>query len=321
MREIRNDARRQTGTRRHPFGDRATASPTPRPPARFPRRAALLLLLNLLTGSWGFASVQQPAAPPARLRVTCTTTMLSAVVHAVGADSVDTHTIVPFGMCPGHFDLTPGEADRLREADILLYHGFEPFIKGVTPGPKTKWIAAGVMGNWMLPAVHTQAVESIRAILTEAMPAAGPLFAERAGAYSRAVALQAQGAITRRAALRDTPVVCAAMNRDWAAWLGFRVVAEFARDEDVSVKALHGILTEGRASGAALVIDNTQSSGKIGRTLADALGIPLVMQSHFPVRDATDADAYPYLETFNANVDAVVKPLESQGTGIEGQQK
>ena len=325
--------------RRRVAGTRAALSPDPRPSTevsgswvggrgsggrkhillpRVPRPLSLPLVFFLLLGLALGAPAQQPAAPPARLRVTCTTTLLSAVVSAVGGDSVDAHTIVPFGMCPGHFDLTPGEADKLRNADVLLYHGFEQFLKGAEPGSKTEVVKAGVKGNWMIPTVHTQAVERVRAVLTEAMPTAGALFAERAEGYSRAVTQQAETSMKPLAAVRGTPVVCATMNRDLAEWLGCRVIAEFARDEDVSVKALHGILTEGKKSGAALVIDNMQSSGKIGRTIADELGIPFVMLSNFPESDSTDLGGYPYLETLKANIEAIAERLEGRGSRVEG---
>lgn len=250
-----------------------------------------------------------------RLRVTCTTTLLSAVVNAVGGDRVTVHTIIPFGMCPGHFDLTPGEADKLRNADVLLYHGYEQFLKGVEPGSKTRMVKAGVKGNWLIPTVHTQAVERVRAILTEAMPTAGALFAKRAEGYSRALTQQAERSIKSLAAVRGTPVVCATMNRDLAEWMGCRVVAEFARDEDVSVKALHGILTEAKKSGAALVIDNMQSSGKIGRTIADELGIPFVMLSNFPDANAATADRPPCLAAVSNNCATVQNALNIKARG------
>lgn len=277
------------------------------------KRQALLptiaLVLCMVFAVRGGAEQSTPVRN--RLRVTCTTTLVSAVVSAVGGDRIDVHTIVPFGMCPGHFDLTPGEADRLRNADVLLYHGFEPFLKGVEPGSKTAMVKAGVKGNWMIPTVHTQAVERVRAVLTEAMPTAGALFAERAEGYSRAVAQLAEKSMKPLATVRGTPVVCATMNRDLAEWLGCRVIAEFARDEDVSVKALHGILTEAKQSGAVLVIDNMQSSGKIGRTIADELGIPFVMLSNFPDASSGTADRPPYLAALSNNCTTVLNALNA----------
>jgi len=278
------------------------------------KRQALLptiaLVLCMVFAARG--ATEQSAPARNRLRVTCTTTLLSAVVSAVGGDRVDVHTIVPFGMCPGHFDLTPGEADKLRNADVLLYHGFEQFLKGVEPGSKTAMVKAGVKGNWMIPTVHTQAVERVRAVLTEAMPTAGALFSERAEGYSRAVTHQAEKSMKPLAAVRGTPVVCATMNRDLAEWLGCRVIAEFARDEDVSVKALHGILTEAKKSGAALVIDNMQSSGKIGRTIADELGIPFVMLSNFPDASSGTADRPAYLAALSNNCTTVLNALDAK---------
>jgi zinc transport system substrate-binding protein len=272
--------------------------------------APMFLLLNALLGLPCPAPAQQPVLPLAPLRVTCTTTLLSSVVSAIGGDRVKVHTIVPFGMCPGHFDLTPGEADKLRNADILLYHGFERFLKGVEPGAQAQVVKAGVQGNWMIPSIHTQAVARVCKVLTAARPTSAARFAEQAQTYTQAVTEATARARERLAPLRGTPVLCANMNRDFAEWCGLLVSAEFARDEDVSVRALHAIIMLGKQAGVALVIDNRQSSGKIGRTIADELGVPYTMLSNFPEGAVPEAaGGYPYLNTLAANFDAIAGNL------------
>src|SRR6056297_188524 len=93
--------------------------------AKVNKRIVLSLVMFLFCTE--FAAGQSQGGTE-RLRVTCTTTALSAVVQAVGGDRMEVQTIIPFGMCPGHFDLTPGEADKLRNADVILCHGFERFL-------------------------------------------------------------------------------------------------------------------------------------------------------------------------------------------------
>ncbi|MFO7869895.1 MAG: metal ABC transporter substrate-binding protein [Kiritimatiellia bacterium] len=273
---------------------------------------ARIFALSLCMAAGGCGAEDHPAPRESRLRVTCTTTMLSAVVGAVGGDKVDVHTIVPFGMCPGHFDLTPGEADKLRNADVILFHGFERFMAGKKPGSNTEMVKAGVKGNWMVPAIHTQAVARVRDVLAEAMPASGGYFAKRAEAYSRAVAEKAEQFRERLAAIRGTPVVSAEMNRSLAEWLGLRVVAEFARDEGASVKALHEILNRAKSLRAVLVIDNRQSSGKIGRTIADDLGVPFAILSNFPIIGFGPGDRPAYLAALSDNCAAVLEALDAK---------
>jgi len=256
---------------------------------------------------------EQPVGGDDRLRITCTTTLMSSVVRAVGGDRVNVHTVIPYGMCPGHFDLTPGEAETLRSADMILCHGFERFLDGLETGPGTKKITVQIKGNWMIPQVYLQAVTNIRDILTKAMPASEALFAERADVYSRRVIQAAETFAESIAPFQGTPAVCAGMSRELAESMGLWAVAEFARDEDVSVRALHQILTRAEEQGAVLVIDNMQSSGKVGRVIADELDVPFVMLSNFPASDSGTAGKPPYLAALSSNYSAVLRALEAEG--------
>ncbi|MFW5871306.1 MAG: metal ABC transporter substrate-binding protein [Verrucomicrobiota bacterium] len=273
---------------------------------------ARILALTLCAAIAGCAADEEPPPEENKLRVTCTTTLMSSVVDAVGGDKVDVNIIVPFGMCPGHFDLTPGEADKLRNADMVLYHGFEQFLEGVETSPETDMIKAGVHGNWMIPAVHIRAIERIESVLVEATPGASEFFAKKADSYSRAVTREAQLYTKLLKPIQGARVVCAEMNRDLAEWMGLEVVAVFPRDEAVSVKALHRILTEGRKQQASLVIDNRQSSGKIGRTIADELNVPFAMLSNFPGTGSPVPGAQPYLAALSNNCSAVVNALKTE---------
>jgi zinc transport system substrate-binding protein len=249
-------------------------------------------------------------SPAVHTAIVCTTTQLSAIVDAVGGGRFETHTIIPYGMCPGHFDLTPGEAQKLQEAPLLLYHGYEQFIKGVKPGDKTHTQQITVPGNWMIPGLHAKAVQEITPILSGLQPAHTDEFTARAATYSAMIMEAADSLQTALFPLRGMPVVCAGMNRDFAAWMGLRVIADFPRDEDISVKDIRDILAECRKQGARLVIDNMQSGGKIGQTIAENMDIPLVILTNFPETGVPVSSGYPYIRTLTENCSSVVKALE-----------
>lgn len=279
------------------------------------KRVAILVAvaLTLSAALWTSFANEREVPYESKLRVTCTTSLLSSIVTAVGGDKLDVQTIVPFGMCPGHFDLTPGEAGKLRDADILLHHGYESFLKGFEPSAKTRMIGIDVQGNWMIPPLYIRAIDSVATVLAKLMPDSGVMFTERADTYMRAVTEHAERTRESLASVQGMPAVCAEMNRDLAEWFGFRVIAAFARDEDVSLKALDGILTRARKSRAALLFDNMQSSGKIGRTVADELGVPLVMLSNFPEDGSQDDGEPTYITALSNNTAAILKALDLQG--------
>lgn len=250
---------------------------------------ALVGLVCLLSGAWAPVSYAAEC-----LRVTCTTTLIESAVRAIGRDRVSTTTIIPFGMCPGHFDISPGEVARIKGSDLFIAHGFERFLRDLVNGDNDAipLVSVGVHENWMLPGVYIEAVERITDILSTQCPASASLFEENAARYRADIRHEEHRLLTELAYLRDTPVICSEMNASFIRWLGFSVVATFPRDEDISVRGLRDIVIAAKRGGVRCVFDNLQSSGRVGRTLASELGVPLVMLSNFPSERSPS-----YLET------------------------
>jgi len=78
------------------------------------------------------------------------------------------------------------------------------------------------------------------------------------------------------------------------------VSAEFQRDDDLSLRNLQDVIQKARKAGARIVVDNRQSSGKAGQTLARQLDLPLVMLSNFPEPDSDGH--FSYETTLKKNV-------------------
>ena len=224
------------------------------------------------------------------LQVLCTTTQLGAATMAIGGDAVAVTTIIPFGMCPGHFDLSPRQAEKLRQADLVLFHGYERFLTTLAASmPDMASQRVDVAGNWMIPAVHRQGAAAVAALLSARWPELREHFTDRLGQYLQAIddAVAAQAPVV--AALRDRAVLCAAMNSDVAADLGCAVAGVFPRDEGLSAQKLATLISAGRKAGVSLVIDNLQSGGKGGAAIARELGVPVVVLTNFPTPDGYPA--------------------------------
>lgn len=245
-------------------------------------------------------------SPETPSKVMCTTSLLESITRAIGDTAVDVQTIVPYGMCPGHFDLTPGEAERLRGADIVLYHGFERFIDKIPPSGKREIFKIHTDDNCMIPRYHRKAAAAVRDILVQQVPAKQSGFIKNTDDYLQAIKIAEETIRKRMSPFRNTPVVCAAMNSSLVDWYGLKVAAEYGRDEDISVKALHGIIKNARTEKTAMVIGNRQSSGKTGQTIADELGVPFVVLSNFPDTGDSQPGKYPYIETLKQNGDIIL---------------
>ncbi|MDO9573507.1 MAG: zinc ABC transporter substrate-binding protein, partial [Candidatus Contubernalis sp.] len=60
-----------------------------------------------------------PAAT-AKLKVVTSTSLIASIVERVGGDRVDVVNIIPPAQCPGHFDIKPGDIQKLADADLFI---------------------------------------------------------------------------------------------------------------------------------------------------------------------------------------------------------
>lgn len=246
---------------------------------------------------------------PAKLQVLCTTTFLGAVTAAIGGAAVDVHTIIPHGMCPGHFELRPGDAEALRRADLLFLHGYERFMRSLVErertGRETAVVRVDAGGNWLVPDVQRRAARGVTEALTTHLPNRRAALERRLDAYLHDVAEAEHSLAELRASLRGTPVLCSEMISPFVRWLGLEVVDTFGRDEAMSLEALRKSLGLARQHGVRLVIENRQSSGKMGRTLGRELSVPVAVLSNFPALQAPGAGVTPYRRLVTDNADAL----------------
>jgi zinc transport system substrate-binding protein len=87
------------------------------------RISAVCAVIVLLAGAGAGA-----AATP--LKAVASIHPLSAIVRAVGGDSIEVTTLVPAGSDPHHYELTPRKAKDLYEADVvfLIGGGFDDWL-------------------------------------------------------------------------------------------------------------------------------------------------------------------------------------------------
>jgi hypothetical protein len=72
---------------------------------------------------------------------------------------------------------------------------------------------------------------------------------------------------------------------------------------------MRDIIAAGRREGAELVVENRQSSGKMGATIARELGVPIVVLNNFPDIAGNDGARSPYVETLTGNCEALLDAL------------
>ncbi len=244
------------------------------------------LILSLVIGS-----ILGGCAPAetSQLNVVTSTSLLAQIVERVGGDMVDVVNIIPPAQCPGHFDVKPGDIQKLADADLFLMHGwqgemFSQELIASANNPDLTVVRIDVEGNWMTPAVQLAATEKI----TDAL---GQLDSENSVAY-QGLAAKYKDKVTAKEDeikaqlaeenLADINVMCAEMIMGFVKWTGLNVVATYGRPDSLTPQVVKELVDKGREENVTLIIDNMQSGKDAGAGLAEELGCQRIILSNFP---------------------------------------
>lgn len=244
----------------------------------------LLTLGILLPGcSGGSAS--------AELKVVTTTSLIASIVQKVGGNKVEVADIIPPAQCPGHFDVKPSDMQMLADAELFFMHGWqgEQFTQQLIQSannPDLNVISLNIMGNWMTPAVQTQAVSNITSILVETDPQNAAYYQSNANSELAAITAETNELETELAAgnLSQINVICDVQITDLVQWAGFDVIASYSYDDITTKPKIKGeLIDQGKQAGVALIIGNLQSGSEdAAASIASEIGAVPVTISNFP---------------------------------------
>jgi len=247
---------------------------------------ASILVLSLIAAS--LLGGCSPASTP-KLNVVTSTSLLASIVERVGGDMVDVVNIIPPAQCPGHFDIKPGDIQKLADADLFLLHGwqgemFSQELIASANNPDLTVVTIDIKGNWMTPPVQIEAIDKITASLCQ-------VDTQNSSAYQKSAAelkgkIEAKGAkIEARLAeanLSTINVMCSDQLPGFVKWAGFNIVATYGRPDSLTVQVAKELVDKGREAKVTLIIDNLQSGKDAGKGIAEELGCKRVILSNFP---------------------------------------
>ncbi len=239
-----------------------------------------------------------------KLTLVVSTTMIEAIVEEVGGLRVNVKAIVPGGMCPGHFDISPSQMATITTADAFLYQGWETWARHFARSKPGSGLAIPIEvdGNWLIPDIHIEAVRRITEILIAMDPDGQATYEANAATYTDSIAKTALELKTRFQPCAGTKVLCSALQADFLAWLGLCPVRTFQRQEDLTPRKLADLVAAGRTHGVRLVVDNLQSGLRVGEQIAHELTAEHAVLSNFPLRGS-------YLETLRENANQLEHKL------------
>ncbi len=250
---------------------------------------AILLLSLAATSLLGGCS----PAGTSKLKVVTSTSLIAQIAERVGGSRVDVVNIIPPAQCPGHFDVKPGDIQRLAEADLFLLHGWqgEVFAQDLIASannPDLTVVSLDIQTtenqNWMVPAVQKEATDIITDALCQVDAEDCSVYQESATEYKEAIVAkeaEVEGRLNQ-ANLSGVNVMCADMQAGFVQWVGFNIVATYGRPDSLTPQVVRDLVDTGRAENVTLIIDNLQSGQDAGKGVAEELGYRRIILSNFP---------------------------------------
>ncbi len=224
-----------------------------------------------------------------RLKVICSTSDIYVIVKSIGQSKVTALSLVQGRACPGHFDIRPEHALQAARADLLLYHGWENWMPQLIQSignRRLKKMEIKIPGNWMIPPVHMKAAENITKALIHCDPKNKFFYQNNLKNHKKNIRKTVHILRQKTNFLSNTRAVCAQKQAGFLEWLGITVVQEYGREEELTLPQLLKTMSLSKEKTIDLVVDNLQSGPETGRSLAEALQVPHITLSRFPLQES-----------------------------------
>jgi zinc transport system substrate-binding protein len=217
--------------------------------------------------------------------------LIANIIQDVAGDKLEARTLIPPGVCPGHYDVKPSDIEALANSKALFIHNYQENYENITglveaaENPELIITVLNVTGNWMVPQVQAEAVAAITEGLGEVDPENVAYYYDNAVERVQAIldkGEEVEGEL-QGAGVEGVKVLCAEMQAGFAGWAGFNITATYGRPEELSTADVEQLVTDAIEAGVALVIDNLQSGATAtSEAMAQDIGAIQVTISNFP---------------------------------------
>ena len=260
-----------------------------------------LIILSVFLTFTGCTKIDDNKKAP---DIAVTNTYIQSAVHEFLGNDKNTFCLASPGMCPGHFDVSPGQLTKLRKCKLLLYFDWQKAIEKSLVRVKQQGVdfhAVSSLPGMCLPTSYLQTCrDTFNALLKTSPTEKANLTKKMETVEQRLVALQDQ--ISKKisqAKLKGIKVVCSHHQKLFAKYLGLDVIATFAGADTESISNIQQSLDKANGQTIKFVIANKQEGTALAKALADRLNAKVIVFSNFP---ETNFD-----QLINANINQLLE--------------
>jgi len=265
------------------------------------------MAIGLMLSIWALCGCDHRHEPPPVPTVSVTSTYLESAVRDLCGDTVRVSCLAPPGMCPGHFDPTPGQVRRLLDSELVIRFDFQEHLEQAVRRIRDRVVSIRGRDGLCLPQTYLRTCRDLVPFLEDRLRASDGLdtrlrsLEDRMQRLSRTVQDRVEAA-----GLKGTPVLASYHQRAFAQWLGLRVVGTFRNAEVTTPGQIEACLAAARQGHVQLVIANLQEGTELARNVAREVGASLVVFSNFPDTGADSGPAFDRLVL--SNIDRLLNP-------------
>ncbi len=298
------------------------------------RLTVLTLLAAILLAAC--SSSPQPSTQGG-LRILATTTFLADIAQNVAGQRVEVASLIPVGVDPHEYQLTPQDTTRIAQAQVLIANGvgYETWLQktltniggqrveviastGLTPHPDTSGgHPEGDPHLWLDPNNVIQYVENIRDGLTQADPAGADVYKANAAAYIEQLkSLDAW--ITEQVNQIPPEKRMLVTNHEafgyFAARYGFKIIGtiipSLSTEASPSAQQMATLIDQIKATKAPAIFVEVGVNTNMANQIASETGTKVVSDLYLETLSPKDGPAPDYISMMKYNVTRIVGALK-----------
>lgn len=226
-----------------------------------------------------------------RATVLCGTSMIASLVRDYSPD-IEAVTLIPPTQCPGHYDLKPADAEKIRRAKVFVIQGFQASMVNNAKALNPNLVIEAVnVPDLNVPQNYATAMSSINGTLNSYFPEKMPEKVERYTARIGQIKelMLSENSYLSSLKAKKIKVLCSVVQKGFAEFCGFEIAGVFGDPERLSVSEAARLVKQGKESSIKFVISNLSSNhGSTAEMLNRELGTKTITLANFPSEDSKD---------------------------------
>jgi zinc transport system substrate-binding protein len=219
--------------------------------------------------------------------IAVTNSYLSCVVKDICGNQTDVLSLIPPGMCPGHFDMSPSQVNKLSKCEVLLLFDFQKSISDSLSRLKERGLKIRTVEcpeGMCLPQTYLTIARSAADALSQDDPAKRAEYDKRLELIEQRLSILSDEIHTKmeQSQLIDAAVVASGHQAVFCDWLGLDVIATFSGSDVETPGSINQCLQSAKDKTVKLIVANEQEGTALAEALAERLGANTVVFSNFP---------------------------------------